>query len=282
LTTVQCLQIYFQEEQIESLDPSFKPYDARHNKHGNLCELAHYIDILDNKQHRNFDYTGLLSHKFKLKTGIDGKVFLRFIEENPGRDVYFINPYPQMSYISFNIWEQGELFHPGITNIADQLFEAANLDFRASKAPRMDKSSLCYCNFWVGSANFWEDYVALLKRLLQTILSMPEKQKNQYFKNAAYIRDCNFIPFIIERTFSTYLLSQANHTFLAFDHEKEQVENMSLYDLENEIASSVKPVIDEWDQKNCWDDEKKQTIQTINQYNKAYYDIYFKHHAFPF
>ena len=51
--------------------------------------------IKDDVQYQNYDYLGLMSHKFNAKTNIKGSDFLAFVKNNPEYDVYFITLFPQ-------------------------------------------------------------------------------------------------------------------------------------------------------------------------------------------
>jgi len=54
---------------------------------------------------------------------------------------------------------QGEVYHPGLTKRAQALLDASGVDLEIASMGRHGPAILCYCNFWVGTERFWDDYV---------------------------------------------------------------------------------------------------------------------------
>ncbi len=44
--------------------------------------------------------------------GCGQTIYRIYRARNPGYDVYFINPFPHLAYLSYNVWEQGEVLAP--------------------------------------------------------------------------------------------------------------------------------------------------------------------------
>jgi hypothetical protein len=279
---VQCYQAYYSPDQIKNLDSSFEPFDTSNSPYTELHEIPHYFKLLDSGVCKKAKYTGLMSHKFNAKTHISGTNFFRFIEENPGYDVYFINPYPQNAYYSYNVWEQGELYHPGMIELADQLFAAAGVSLSASSAGRMGPESLLYCNYWVASQEFWQVYIELLRKLLGAIDAMPVVQRKAYSRLTNYVRPCQMLPFIFERVFSTFIQDHKDFKCLAYEYESTSIIENCLHPIESVLYENNKDFVDAWDVNNSWGEEQRHIIQGLNCANKAYYDLYFSHHEFPF
>jgi hypothetical protein len=109
---------------LGKLDPAFVPVDGTRNPRTSYREVALFVRLYHAGRHKEAEHTGIVSPKFGEKTNISGCEFLRFVEHNPGFDVYFVNPYPINAYYSFNVWEHGEIMHAGL--MLPGLFNALN------------------------------------------------------------------------------------------------------------------------------------------------------------
>ena len=146
--TVSVFQIEYSDDVVGEFDSAFIRYDCRDNPEPEKREIAHMLRFYDEGAWRSegADYFGLVSPKFSGKAGISGKTFVDWVNVNPGYDVYFVNPFPQLSYQYFNVWTQGEAWHPGLSDLANALFVAAGFPFRVENLPRNTARSLLYSN----------------------------------------------------------------------------------------------------------------------------------------
>ena len=151
MTEITIYQNYITEEDRQMLDPSFVPFDWRHNPTPELYEIAIFFDFFKSGRYKETDYVGVVSKKFFDKTKISGAKFIEFIRNNPGKDVYFINPFPQHAYFSFNVWQIGEIYHKGISSATQHLFNRANIPVKIDQLGRNNHNTLLYCNYWVGN-----------------------------------------------------------------------------------------------------------------------------------
>lgn len=87
------------------------------------------------------------------------------------------------------------------------MLDAVGISWDLSTAPRQAKDLLCYSNFWVGNAAFWDAYVGnFLGPIADFIRSSPNRAVvRQLFDNTQHTSESPFLPFIIERLFSTFL-----------------------------------------------------------------------------
>lgn len=188
-------------------DPAFCPLIIKDNSFSEWRELKHLIDLYDAGSHLKAEYTGLFSPKFQLKTHISGTEFIDFVKSNPGGDVYFINPFPQIKYWSYNVWMQGEIAHPGLKDSAIRLLKASKVALEIENTPRQKEDVLLYSNFWVGTRKFWEEYVGgVLKPIYTFLMNNPtDRATLGVMTETRHTVNGILLPFIIERIFSTYL-----------------------------------------------------------------------------
>jgi len=264
--TIQIYQSVITNEDYKELDPDFIVNDWRNNPTPELREIAIFFDIFDSARYRSADYVGVVSKKFNKKTKIKGKEFIEFINTNPGYDVYFINPFPQNIYFSFNVWEHGEICHPGICEATQYLFDQAKVPIKIDQLERHNHDNLLYCNYWVGSAKFWENYIHFLRKLYSCIENeMPAEKKKIFFDNTVHDGGyAPFFPFIFERLFSTYLTLYPETKYLGYEHSDSQIEKACLNDAERKIYQSFGKLIDEMDSKNRNSNVLKKTTKGLS------------------
>lgn len=213
---IKIYQIYFNKSQIISLDPNFIPYYNPTLNKLKEYEIGVHIENYENKNYLNAKYTGFISWKFNEKTKISGEHFINFIEDNKGFDVYFINPFPQLSKLK-NVWIQGNQYHPEIMEFTQKLFDKIGYHIILKELTNHN-NTLLYCNYWVGNKIFWNEYINFIKPLYNYIKHNMTAEETYFLsKKAAKYRNANYFPFIFERMFSTFLVTnKKNLRYLAF------------------------------------------------------------------
>ena len=181
--TVSIYQIQYSDDVVGAFDPAFLKYDCRDNPESEKREVAHMLRFYDEGRwkHLGITHFGLVSPKFASKTGVSGESFVNWINANPGYDVYFINPFPQLSWWNFNVWTQGEFWHPGLTELGDALFSAAGYPIQIELLPRNTAASLSYSNYWVGSEGFWDIFMAFVRQLVAAVDDLSARDKKKAF-----------------------------------------------------------------------------------------------------
>jgi len=195
---IDIYQIYYKQEQRRHLDSSFIPFNNEGMNYPENFEYAVFFKVFEATNWLKTDLLGTVSWKFKSKTSRDAKDFYQFIEDNPGYDVYFINPFPELS-IYRNVWEQGELFHSNMTEIVSRLLKECGYPKEILEI-ETPPNLTAYCNYWVANKRFWDEYVEFIRPIWNRILTDREVQASADPNiNAPYT------PFIFERLFSTFL-----------------------------------------------------------------------------
>jgi hypothetical protein len=207
------------ERSRAALAPQFEALDIRPYVGNPYYEFAIMRDLLRKEVDGAW---GLVSWKFTAKTAVPAAEFWAFVERSlPDHDVVFINPMLFWEAAVLNVWEQGEMAHPGLVGLA-----AALTRFRALDRLIMKRGSFAYCQYFVAKRPFWEAYLAYLEK---TVIGRFEAAKADdpivpamlqpagHHNNPAASR----IPFLIERLFSTFLLANPDIRAAAFPHSAE-------------------------------------------------------------
>lgn len=209
-------QIYFDPAQEASLEPAFIPLPNLDNPYPQRREFYLFERFYQNQGHAEAELSGLVSHKFRQKTQVTGEAFINWIQDNPGYDAYFINPFPQTVYWFFNIWEQGEKSHRGILPLAQEVFDALGYGIDLPSFPRTDLQTTCFSNFWVATPTFWDDFMAFALPVYRYMTA--EAHAGRFFQSTYHDSEAEIFPFIIERLFTTFIVTRPGYKVLSHPH----------------------------------------------------------------
>lgn len=214
------------------------------NSHPAWREFRILVDFYRQGKHKRNGLTGIFSPKFGLKTQVTAGQFIAFANDNSTTDVCLINPFPQIRYYSHNVWMQGEINHPGLTERAGDLLHAAGIDWNLHDVPRHDENVLCYSNFWVGSESFWNEYVGgVLNPIAMFLETSPDHPAARSVMGDTWHTDsAPFLPFIVERLFSTFLSLRSHLKISAYPVDDPLP--YCLTDYEKELVAGLKPIVD--------------------------------------
>jgi hypothetical protein len=222
---INIYQNYHAPELKKYLDPAFIPNDNTSNENPEFREYWLFLRMYERGKHKEADYTGLLSWKFNEKTSIKGTKFIEFIENNPGYDVYFINPLPFLinAYAFQNVWHQGDFYHPGLLDFMQRVMNKLNYGIDL-KSMRNDESTTLFCNYWVGNVRFWDGYIQFTKPIYDYLMAnMDVEEKNFVSRIADRIIGISYVPFVFERLFSSLLVMQSSIRFLNYRYSDEDL-----------------------------------------------------------
>jgi hypothetical protein len=260
---------------------NFIPYPHTSNKeYAHWREFRIHVDMYRKRLFEKHVLTGLFSPKFELKTKITGAAFAEFCVENADADVVFINPFPHLAYISFNIWMQAETNHTGIVDVANRLLEDAGVNLTLDTEQRHDHSVLAYSSFWCGNAKFWEAYVGkILSPIASFIENNPEAPSVKAALQETFHTDPSpYLPFITERLFTTFISQEKT---LRLRHYQLTPEHYCFNKHEIDFIIIHQQSVDKADKLNIHSQEMKQIMQ--NYCNKAIVDAkeYYKKNPHP-
>lgn len=265
-------QIQYGDNVIGEFDSDFIRYDCRDFPESERREVAHMQRFFHQGIWKNSDLShfGLVSPKFNTKTGLSGFDFKNWIKLNPGYDVYFINPFPQLQYFHFNVWEQGEYWHPGLQELADLLFDTACLNLKVEELPRNTGSTLLYSNYWVGNEFFWRNFIDFIDKLTGAIDALKQEEKDRFFVRAPHYADATYFPFVFERMFSTFINLDKSVKCLAYPYGRDEILRRCSNDFERLIVSGWADIIDSRDAKNTNDPEVRMIFKNIEDLQRLF------------
>ena len=230
---LRIFQIYYQPEQREQLEPTFEPYNNEGDR-SPLLEFNVFQKLAKSELVQGADLWGALSWKFAQKTELSGASLRQTIADNPGYDVYYCNPYPELESQYHNLWLQGEVSHPDFLTLCQAFFEAADLDPAAINA-FTPSQHFAASNYFVASPKFWRSYIEFVtSTIAKAEARLPDSAKDMLYSPSAdrigAHAGASYLPFIVERLFGLFLAEQGK-TFKAFKYPlpaKEEALNVHL------------------------------------------------------
>ncbi|CAH2790525.1 MAG: FIG00458786: hypothetical protein [uncultured Paraburkholderia sp.] len=264
-------------------EKSFHALVLKDNAHAAWREFYILVDMYRKGLHRQQQFTGLFSPKFSLKARIDGKRFLDYVQADMDADVCLINPLPQLAYFSYNAWMQGEHAHPGLVERSQLLLDACAIPWTLRDAPRQGPAMLCYCNFWVGTERFWEEYVG---KVLEPISTFLETQSSTEAARAVleltvHSDDAPFLPFIAERLFSTFLSLTPELKIAAYPIEGDDVLDYCVSDFEKDIVRYMRKPVEAADKAGSFAADQIGLMNLLCQLSQKYVRSHFSINPHP-
>jgi hypothetical protein len=178
-------------------EPDFREYYAFKSLYESLIQYEHNPQV----------YYGALSWKFPQKTGgLQSNIFKNYMSLHINKcDVFFINPYPSKDHAFPSVFHQGELYHPGIMDMTNNLLRMAGYNFSLAEV-ESKRENMAYCNYWVGNKKFWDEYIAFTLPLYNFIkFSLNKSDLPKLYERADKFIEANYISFIFERMFTLFL-----------------------------------------------------------------------------
>lgn len=232
---IDIYQIYYKHEQLKHLDFPFIPFNNEGMKYPENFEYAVFFKVYEKTNWHETDLLGTVSWKFKSKTSKTAADFYKFIQENPGYDVYFVNPFPELSLYE-NVWKQGDYYHKNLTSITSRLLKQCGYSEQFLKI-ETPPNLTAYCNYWVANKEFWDQYMEFIRPLWISIANDKEVELSADPNIKA-----PYAPFIFERLFSTFLATKKFNVAsmpIAQNHRKAYLHIPFLWKAIARIASST-------------------------------------------
>jgi hypothetical protein len=264
-------------------ESSFHPLALPDNAHAPWREFYILTDMYRRGLHRQQDLTGLFSPKFALKARISGDRFLEFVHSNPDADVCLINPFPQLRYSSFNSWMHGENAHPGLMERAQALLDACDVKWSIKDAPRQGADVLCYCNFWIGTEEFWDEYVGKVLVPIATFLeeNSQDPMARSILQPTIHSDNSPFLPFIAERLFSTFLSLNSSVNISSYPIMGEDVLDYCVTEYERDVVRYMQEAVDLSDQKKSFSPDQIALMNLLCKLSQRYTFAYFATNVHP-
>jgi hypothetical protein len=217
-------QLFYKDEQIPLLSPLLTPFDNRANLSPNEREYPLLLKCRDRAIQDGLDMWGAVSWNWKIKFAIQPHDILNHINNNPGYDIYFIDPWANHVPIIYNVWEQGQWCHPNMIQIMEEILPMIGVDKNILYQP-MGRQTMFWGCMAIGNRRFWDDYFEFSQRYVNCIKDLPSDIRKLHDGNAGYVdQSLNYYSFIQERLMSMFVhISQYKFRILPYHTNEESM-----------------------------------------------------------
>jgi hypothetical protein len=208
---IKVFQMHSEDWQRELLDPAFYPLDVSRVNAESL-ELTVCNQLANNKAIEGATLWGAISWRFTERTGMQGRDWVKQIEEHPGADVYFCNPKAENEVVFHNPWLEGETLQPRFIEVAQTFLLATGMS-ETEVNSIYPSSTVAGGGYMVGTSAFWRLYIPFVQKLMKTadqkmpppirdLLHSPVADENGKQTGATYLT------LIVERLLPVFLRTE--------------------------------------------------------------------------
>ena len=203
-TDPRIFQIFYDEATRLALDPCFEPLDNSRNERPDWFEYWPIRAFLRNNALDDDSFYGFLSPRFKEKTWLDGETVRAFVRAAGNCDVVTFSPTPDYACFYFNVFEQGENYHPGLLEISQAFFDEIELNV-ALRRVVMDTRTSVFGNFFVAKGSFWRRWSLILDKCFEHAEKPASPLHRRLCAPAEYYRPVQMKILLMERVASVML-----------------------------------------------------------------------------
>lgn len=164
MTGVYLYQIYYDQNSKAALDRGFLPLDNTAQERPDWREYYPIRKYLLGNRLQEGAYYGFFSWRLAEKTGLTSADIQTFIKANLDADVAVFCPTFDQSAFFLNVFEQGNLWHPGLMEVAQRFVDDLGLvvDLRTLV---MDSTNTVFANYFAAKRPFWIAWLDMTEKL---------------------------------------------------------------------------------------------------------------------
>ena len=172
-------QIYYDEASRRSIEPGFIGLDNRSSPDPGWYEFVPMLRYLDTECLKDDVWYGFVSPKFRHKAHCDAAALHRFLAaQSPSVDVALFSPgWDQLCYFQ-NPWEQGEVWHPGLSEAMQAFVDHLGHPLRVRDLVT-DLTTSVFSNYVVAKKPFWLAWQSLAHSLRTFVQAQPQWHDRQ-------------------------------------------------------------------------------------------------------
>lgn len=219
--TLRLFQWHVGTPDLAQLDPAFEPLELKPDQSA-YPEITLHARIQRDASLRENVLWGVLPAHFTEATGLSGTDLRNLIEANPGYDLYFCHPRPELEAVYHNLWLEGAGSYPDFALLAREFLKASGLGVELIEAvtpSRLFGSG----QFIVATPQFWEAYLDFVQGTLTTANQKLNKTARAML-NTEWRSDepgsapATYLRLVLDRLFSTFLMLPGNEDWKALKY----------------------------------------------------------------
>jgi hypothetical protein len=203
-------QIFYDWPTRQRVMPGFIPFDNSQNERPDWFELWPILQFLNHHELDDACWYGFFSPRFFDKALFTSKQVIDFIARHgDGNNVaLFTLGWDQLAYFK-NPWEQGELWHPGITRLTQRFLDDTHRHI-ALDALVTDSKSSVFSNYVVARKEYWTEWRAMALNFFNYVEAAGPD--SEFSAPTAYGDMANYpIKTFIQERFSSLLLATRSY-----------------------------------------------------------------------
>lgn len=200
-------QIFYDEATRLKLDPGFIPLDNSANPRPDWYELWPIRQFLKNNVLEEGAFYGFLSPKFTEKIGYSSAFLAEILAQcGESTDVFLVpGSWDQIAYF-VNLFEQGDVWHPGLMRLTETFFRQIGKEADISRLVTHSLSST-FCNYIIARPAYWVEWLELVDRFFEVVESGSIPELGGVTSYGAVSNQAPMKTFIQERLSSVVLAS---------------------------------------------------------------------------
>lgn len=220
MTSFNVFQIYYNDASKGALDPGFLPLDNSLNERPDWFEFWSIRNYLNRNQLDADGWYGFLSPRLKQKTGLSASQvheILRISDHNA--DVVLLPfAWEQTSFFK-NPFEQGEIFHPGITQLTQSFLDHLQIDIQV-RSLITHTANFTFSNFIIARPAYWRKWLYLANHFFELVETGETPLAKALRGSTSYGSEANQTPMkiFIQERFPALLIADSDFRIATFDN----------------------------------------------------------------
>lgn len=205
---IKLYQIAYSNESLLNIEPGYLTLDNIANERPDWYEYWPIRNFLLNNELDENIFYGFFSPKFSQKTGLNHTQVTNFIREQAAlHDVILFSPQPDMGAFFLNVFEQGEVFDPGLIEATEGFLHTIGYTLPLSSLV-MDSSQIIFSNYFAAKAPFWRRWLQLTEQFFSLCEGPDSDLKARCTVATTYPNSVQRKVFILERLASLLLVTE--------------------------------------------------------------------------
>lgn len=164
MTRIEIRQIYYEEGGLAQVPTCFFPLN---NVDGDKSwfEFWPILNFLNNIEMEEDVFYGFLSPRFSAKTGLTPESTIAAVEGNRNKDVILFSHKWEVLCFFLNPWEQGEVWHKGISRETQLFLDDADIDIDIRTLVTSRRNAV-FSNYIIAKREYWRRWQALASKFM--------------------------------------------------------------------------------------------------------------------
>ena len=206
--TINLFQIVYSAETAAELEPGYQVLDNTENARPDWYEYWPIREFLLKRRLDDSAFYGFFSTKFRAKTNLSYADVVDTVSERAAMaDVMLFSPQPDMGALFLNIFEQAEVFDPGLLDAYASFLDHIGRPTSLAEL-KMDCRHVVFSNYFVARPAFWREWLAINEAMFAVCEGPDSALKGALCRPTTYPGAAQRKVFLQERVASLLLATQ--------------------------------------------------------------------------